>query len=146
MIKEELHIHNLTSIVSPKILLVDDNESINFFNKIIIKKFNDQSTIVTCKNGFEAIKEIEQLFKQKLSFDIIFLDINMPVMDGWEFLDELKKNDLRITNTKIIFTIGRKLNNEDKDRINAYNLNYSFSKKMISKEYLSEITLPVTNC
>ena len=139
MTQETKHIPSLNPIKHPNILLVDDNESINFFNKVMIQKFDNQINITSSRNGLEALKQVKLLFKQSSYFDIIFLDINMPVMDGWEFLNELNKENLLSKDSKIVFTIGRELNNEDKTRISEYNINYLFSKKMISKDILTEL-------
>ena len=63
-----------------------------------IKQFQN---INAAKNGFEALENLKQLHENKQTLpDIIFLDLNMPVLDGWQFLDELEnlpfKNQLNI--------------------------------------------------
>ena len=69
-----------------RVLLVEDDETTNFISRIILKgsgfEFVDEVL-----NGLEACRYIE-----KECPDLIFLDINMPIMDGWEFLDEMKSN------------------------------------------------------
>ncbi len=61
----------------------------------------------------------------------------MPVMDEWELLNELNKENLLSKDSKIVFTIGRELNNEDKTRISKYNINYLFSKKNDLKRHFN---------
>ena len=81
------------------VLLVDDNESDNFFHKRVIEQAGITDFIGIALNGLEAINFLKtewQLGQQKRSFPrpaLIFLDINMPLMDGWEFLEEYHKLD-----------------------------------------------------
>ncbi|WP_436517860.1 response regulator [Ekhidna sp. To15] len=67
-----------------KILLVDDDPIFLTLAELAIKKERDHVEIFKAMNGEEAIN-----FLKGQSVDIIFLDLNMPVMNGWEFLDVL---------------------------------------------------------
>jgi len=70
------------------IVLIDDDEPTNLFHKIII----DDSELVEEYKFFDsAITALEALEKSSRVPDFILLDINMPKMDGWEFLDTYKK-------------------------------------------------------
>jgi CheY-like chemotaxis protein len=76
------------------IYLIDDDKIFNFLNQMLIKKTKGDSCEVIC---FEDAQKALELLKQNLNLmqttlpDKIFLDINMPVFDGWDFLDELNK-------------------------------------------------------
>lgn len=77
-----------------KILLVDDDPIFLTLAELAIKKENDTIEIFKAMNGEEAIS-----FLNDQTVDIIFLDLNMPVMNGWEFLDalpEVKNKDSKI--------------------------------------------------
>ncbi|WP_425392962.1 response regulator [Ekhidna sp.] len=67
-----------------KILLVDDDPIFLTLAELAIKKEHATVEIFKAMNGEEAID-----FLKNQSVDIIFLDLNMPVMNGWEFLDAL---------------------------------------------------------
>lgn len=67
-----------------KILLVDDDPIFLTLAELAIKKEIDTVQIFKAMNGEEAIE-----FLKNESVDIIFLDLNMPIMNGWEFLDAL---------------------------------------------------------
>lgn len=77
-----------------RILLVEDDETTNFLSKIALRSAGFEH-IDEVLNGLEAFELIE-----KDCPDIILLDLNMPVMDGWEFLD-LKKIKMPCKGIKI---------------------------------------------
>ncbi len=74
------------------VLLVDDDLVSCFLNKEILTTLEVTDDIHTAGNGEEALHFIsENQKKQNHCPDLIFLDINMPVMDGFQFLSELEK-------------------------------------------------------
>lgn len=70
------------------VLLVDDDEIQNFIHQRIIRKYVSENRIIVATNGQEALKILHVLVadKSNLNRGIIFLDINMPIMDGFQFL------------------------------------------------------------
>ena len=81
-----------------RILLIDDVEE----NRIILKLRLEKEgyTVITASNGKEGLERLEQEWEALCS---IFLDINMPVMDGHTFLNRIK-SDSRFANIPIIIT------------------------------------------
>jgi len=78
------------------ILLVDDNESDNYIHKRIIQIAGIADHIEIAEHGQEAIDLLNANKCEKPDCsvshpDLIFLDINMPVMNGWEFLEEYRQ-------------------------------------------------------
>src|SRR4051812_35217001 len=71
------------------ILLVDDDDEDNFFHKIVIERMDVTDCIEVAENGIEALKFLKK--ENQAIPELIFLDINMPKMNGWEFLEEYKK-------------------------------------------------------
>lgn len=75
-----------------RVLLIDDNEIDNFINNRIISKSNIAETITVKKSGIEALEYLETLKDDFDSFpDLVFLDIAMPTMNGFDFLNEFIK-------------------------------------------------------
>ena len=74
-----------------RFLLIDDDDVTNYINTRIIKNVCADAQITLALNGFEAIKalELNVIDENKPSFDIVLVDISMPEMDGWAFIDEV---------------------------------------------------------
>ena len=70
------------------ILFIDDDEPTNFLNKITAEQSGCTDRVEVFQSGQEALDYLSGPFP---SPDLIFLDINMPAMDGWEFLDRYRK-------------------------------------------------------
>lgn len=73
------------------ILLIDDDHEDCFFHQLVINKMEITNSIQVAENGLEALKFLRQ--EGQVIPELIFLDINMPKMNGWEFLEEYKHLD-----------------------------------------------------
>lgn len=124
------------------ILLVDDSESTNFFNKIVIER-NVFTKITTAVNGLKAINHIKSLLENNSEVpQFIFLDINMPEMDGWEFLKAYTLLTPKYKNSKIILSSTIDLNESYEPRIKELGItNYAFTEKMMTKESIEKLII-----
>jgi PAS domain S-box-containing protein len=73
------------------IMLVDDDIINNFVNKKLIQKFDPRINVVDLTSGQQAITKLQSGL---IIPDILFLDLSMPIFDGWRFLDELQKQPI----------------------------------------------------
>jgi len=98
------------------VLLIDDDMATNFISKMIIKKAGITDHIETVLNGKQALDYLtnsgqyqkeDNIFPQPM---LILLDINMPVMDGWEFAEAFEKLDENQKGHIIIVMLTSSLN------------------------------------
>ncbi|MEO9893740.1 response regulator [Aurantibacter sp.] len=122
------------------VLLVDDDEATNFIHKMVIKNMNCTENIVIKENGIEALDYLTTAVDGKYPQpDLIFLDINMPAMDGWEFLEEYKDLDENQLAKTVIVMLTTSLNPDDKNRAQEINGITGFMSKPLTEELLEEL-------
>ena len=74
------------------VLLIDDDNAANFIHRIVIEETELVEDVGAFESPRAALKYLEDLQSVSPFPEIIFLDINMPLMDGWEFLDYCEKH------------------------------------------------------
>ncbi|KAA1243995.1 response regulator [Aquimarina sp. RZ0] len=116
-----------------KFLLIDDSPSTNFFNKVMIEKISVSEEIQNVENGAEALQVLNSYVP-----DLILLDINMPVMDGWEFLEEFQKSDARFKDVMIILMLGAELSENKKELIKTIPYIKGCAEKMLTQEAITD--------
>lgn len=129
------------------VLLVDDDSSCNFLHKRLLKKTNRVEQIEVAKDGLEAINFLKsiQLKQQEQEAscpdcpDMIFLDINMPRMNGWQFLDAYKELAKQKKKHIVVIMLTSSLNPDDKARADEYDEVAELNYKLLSQNKLNEI-------
>lgn len=122
------------------ILLVDDDDAAIFLHKAVIEIVDCADKIVVAENGEEAIKLLtEKVDGDYLQPSLILLDINMPRMNGWEFLEIYKRLTLQQKARIVIIMLTTSLNPSDREK--ALNLSdvSGFMNKPITIESLKEL-------
>lgn len=92
-------------------MLIDDNPDDNFFLQREIRKADIVKTIVVHTSGLAALDYLKS--KQQPHADLIFLDINMPRMNGWEFLEQYNLLDKELQSMAIIIMLTTSDHPED---------------------------------
>ena len=97
------------------ILLVEDDQITNYINKKLIKKIDPSFAIHVSQNGLEGLYFINNCIHHSENMpDLIFLDLNMPVLDGFEFLQDFKKLPLEGKVIIVILTTSEHIKDIDK--------------------------------
>lgn len=112
---------------SPKInsiLLIDDDEISNLFNKIFISKLELDITVDVAINGIEAVAFLKEKLIDKANTSmmpcLLLLDIRMPIMNGWQFLeayDQLLNQEIKDNIVIVMLTTSE----DESDMIKAFN-------------------------
>lgn len=122
------------------ILLIDDDESTNRFHEIIIKQSNLTDTIVKAKNGKGALDVLTNP-KNSIAPDLIFLDLNMPVMDGFRFLEKYQETrEFENHQPKIVILTTSLIPEEKSNALANENIYKFLNKPMKKNELLNLIT------
>lgn len=123
------------------ILCVDDDPITLMLCKKVINKASFSNEIATAKNGEEALlyfNELKQDNEKKVP-QLIFLDLNMPIMGGWEFLDSFNNENYSNFNSVKIIILSSTIDPEDLKKAEKYPAVIDFLPKPITTSMLEYI-------
>jgi CheY-like chemotaxis protein len=126
-----------------KILCVDDDPITLMLYKMVISKAAFAKEIHTAQNGEEALSYFDNLRASGTSDypKLIFLDLNMPVMGGWEFLDHFTESKYASFKDAKVIVLSSTIDPQDIEKSRTYPMVIDFQSKPISKEMLEELKL-----
>lgn len=122
------------------IVLIDDDFSTNRYHEILLKHADVAEKIIKFEYAKDALLYLTTEENGKYPQpEIIFLDINMPKMNGWKFLEEYKKLDEKQTAEIVITMLTSSLNHDDKERALAIKEVSEYINKPLTQEVVIEI-------
>jgi CheY-like chemotaxis protein len=128
-----------------QILCIDDDPITLMLCKKVISKSSFSHEVVTAQNGEEALHHFNVLKytndQAKKRPELIFLDLNMPIMGGWEFLDHFTSSDYKEFNTVPVIVLSSTIDPEDLAKAKKYPIIIDFLSKPITQpmlEYLKK--------
>lgn len=116
-------------------ILIDDSKADLFIAKLIIQKCNVDSEIIELNNGEEASEWFHA--HQDIKDTLVLLDINMPIMNGFEFLESIKS--IAFDSSVDVYLLSSSTHPEDQKRAQEYDLVKSYLVKPIKRETIIEL-------
>ena len=119
----------------PLICIIDDDEIYQFLLTNIINSNKLAEEIITLSNGEKAIQYLSnnRAIDENIP-DVIFLDVNMPIMDGWQFIEEYAGIKKEIKKKIVIIMFSSSLNLIDIERARKINEISDYIVKLIKLE------------
>ncbi|MCK0190020.1 response regulator [Arenibacter sp. F20364] len=118
--------------------IIDDDPIFVFGSKVLLRNNGFASSIIVCQNGKEALEVIIPLLESGEGLpEVIFLDLNMPIMDGWEFLDEFSKLP-KVQGTRV-YILSSSIDFRDIERAKEYDIVSDFVAKPLTDRKIMEL-------
>jgi len=123
-----------------KICIIDDDAIAVFGLKRSLESIGFSNDISVFENGLDAFEKFEQQIKDESSLpSVIFIDLNMPVMDGWGFLAEFTKIYPEEKQLPEIFIMTSSIDLKDNEKAKRYGLEGSYLVKPVTSDVLERI-------
>ncbi|MFN3916379.1 MAG: response regulator [Flavobacteriales bacterium] len=126
------------------VMLIDDNEIDNFINEKIISGCLFSNVVyvnTSTRSAIEFLKNISvnKTLREGHLPEYIFLDINMPILDGFQFLEEFKSLEKTLVDSIKIVMLTSSINPNDLERSKLYSFVKAFLHKPLTEESLADL-------
>jgi CheY-like chemotaxis protein len=121
-------------------MVIDDDTTFQFIFRKMIEKQDSIEIVNDSKDGIQALNYLKDCIREGHGFpDIIILDLNMPRLDGWGFLDEFSKLERAMGRDIPICILSSTINQSDFDKANTYETVKSFFSKPITSDQIQSM-------
>ncbi len=119
------------------ILVVDDEDDCHFVTKLVLRKAGYQGRLTTCTSGEEALQHLRTEPDRP---DLFFVDINMPVMSGFDLLERCEREGLLPNGTTSVFMFSSSNRPIDMDIARAFRSVHGYVEKALSVESFERVS------
>lgn len=125
----------------PNVLLIDDNDATNFLHTRVLRRSGRVNFVHTCTGALPALEYLTTLADDDTypTPDLIFLDINMPGMSGWDFLNAYRELPEEQRGGIVIVMLTTSLNPADAQRAKEISEVNGFQQKPLTVKELNRI-------
>jgi CheY-like chemotaxis protein len=132
---------------SKKVIIVDDDSTSLFISKKTLELSKEFSTIQTLDNPLEALEYLKDIYlndKVEELPSLILVDINMPEMNGWEFIEEFNKIESEKARATVINILSSSDSEKDIKKAGLINRISNFFTKPLTPEHAKTISGSLT--
>ena len=121
------------------IYIIDDDYASTFYHKLLIKKGDYANVVMSFSSVETAIDHFFRRGEDYIHPDLILLDLNMPALGGWDFLEAIQNNKSIFSPLPSIIIVSASVNLEDRIRADESDLVFDYLSKPISNDALVKI-------
>lgn len=114
------------------VLLIDDDDAVNMLNTIILRKSGLTNNIVAVQSGEKGLEVLTEFQTENKWPGIIFVDINMPGICGWEFIERFKRDFRQFKEKCLICVLSSSLDPRDRETAKNSDMVDSYISKPLS--------------
>lgn len=128
-----------------KVLLIDDDETTLLLCEFIMERYDFAKEIIKCTNGQEGLDYFDNYLELKnrgieeTAPKLVFLDLNMPIMNGWDFLEDLYTNFPQVLPETRVVILSSTVDPQDFERSLKYDIVVDFVNKPLNQASLSHL-------
>jgi len=120
-------------------MLIDDDTANNFLNKMFLTNYDSKMNIIEFLNGKDALIYLKN--SENKMPDLILLDINMPIMNGFEFLEQYQNLDCNITLNMLTTSVD----DRDYDKAKLFSKVNNYYTKPLNNDVINEMIISLDN-
>ena len=121
------------------VLLIDDDDAVNMLNTIILRKSGLADNIVAVQSGEKGLEALSEFRTENRWPGIIFVDINMPGICGWEFIERFKKDFVQFKEKCLICVLSSSLDPRDRENAKNSDMVDSYLSKPLSIDVVTSL-------
>lgn len=131
----------MTTTTPKTFFLVDDDPIYQAVTKKIISKTQCPQTITSFSNGMDALENLKNTSNvAEILPDIILLDLDMPVMDGWDFLENFNRLKNTFQKDILVYIVSSSIAQSDQEKAKTYPTISGYISKPLTREDIKKIT------
>lgn len=123
------------------IMLIDDNPADNFLHTRSIRQLDCAEQVKVALNGKQALEMLTTPDEsgELIAPELLFLDINMPIMNGWEFVEAYKKLPEELRSGALVLMLTTSMNPDDRSRAEDIDVIQNYATKPMHVEALRNL-------